>query len=319
MFPEGLELLRAECEVDHHDGDVSLPADQLQERARGCRALVTQLSDPVDGALMDAAGDSLRVIAQVAVGYDNVDVPAATERGVLVTNTPDVLTETTADLAWALMLAAARRVVEADAYVREGRFDRWKIDLFCGEDVHGRTLGIVGMGRIGRAVARRARGFGMPVLYHARGGLPPEREEELGARRVGLEELLESSDFVSLHTPLTERTRHLIGERELGRMKRAAILINTARGPVVDEAALAEALAAGRIGAAGVDVYEEEPRVHPELLELPNVVLLPHIGSASWTTRRRMCTLAAENALAVLRGWRPPDPVNPEVLEGGKR
>jgi glyoxylate reductase len=319
MFPEGLELLRAECEVDYHDGDMSLPAEQLRQRARGCQALVTQLSDPIDAALMDAADASLRVIAQVAVGYDNIDVAAATERGVVVTHTPDVLTETTADLTWALMLATARRVVEADAYLREGRFDRWKIDLFCGEDVHGKTLGIVGMGRIGQAVARRARGFGMRVLYHARSALREEREAELAASRAELGELLAGADFVTLHTPLTDETRHRIGREELGRMKRSAILINTARGPVVDESALAEALAAGRIRGAGLDVYEEEPRVHPKLCELSNVVLLPHIGSASWATRRRMCTLAAENALAVLGGRRPPNPVNPEVLEGEGR
>lgn len=314
IFREGLELLRAEARVDYHDADVSLPAEELQRRAHGCHALVSQLSDPVTGALMDAAGAGLRVIAQVAVGYDNVDVGAATERGIVVTHTPDVLTDTTADLAWALIMATARRVVEADAYLRDGRFDRWKIDLFCGEDVHHKTLGIIGMGRIGRAVARRALGFDMSLLYYDRNPAPESVEREFAASRVELDELLERSDFVSIHTPLTGQTRHLIGREELRRMKPSAILVNTSRGPVVDEEALAEALAEERISGAGLDVYEEEPRVHPDLVELERAVLLPHIGSASWATRRRMCTLAAENALAALRGRRPPNPVNPEVL-----
>jgi glyoxylate reductase len=314
VFDEALELLRAQAEVDYHDRDASLPAEELRRRAHGKQALVTQLSDPIDGSVMDAAGEDLRVIAQVAVGYDNIDVEAATRRGIVVTHTPDVLTDTTADLALALMLATARHVVAADAYLRRGEFDRWKIDLFCGEDVHHRTLGVVGMGRIGQAVARRGRGFDMEVLYHNRTRLPGEREEALGVRYADLDALLERADFVSLHTPLTPETRHLIGAAQLARMKPTAILINTARGPVVDEVALAEALALGHIGGAGLDVYEEEPAVHPRLLELPNAVLLPHIGSASWATRRRMCTLAAEDALAVLRGERPAHPLNPDVL-----
>lgn len=315
MFREGLELLRSQASVDYHDSNVPLPAEELHRRAAGCNAVVTQLADRVDAGLLDAAGPGLRVIAQVAVGYDNIDVAAATERGVVVTHTPDVLTETTADLAWALLMATARRVVEADAYVREGRFERWAMDLFCGQDVHGKTLGVVGMGRIGQAVARRARGFGMPVLYHARKRIGTQHESELGAAYADLDVLLEQADFISLHTPLTTETRHLIGPDRIARMKPTAILVNTARGPVVDEAALADALASGRIAGAGLDVYEEEPRVHPGLTELSNVVLLPHIGSASWATRRRMCSLAAENALAVLNGRRPPNPLNPEVFD----
>jgi glyoxylate reductase len=316
VFDEGLEPLReAGAQLDYHESDLSLSSKELCERARGKHALVTQLSDPISEDVIAAGGGTLRVIAQVAVGYDNIAVEAATRRGILVTHTPDVLTETTADLAWALLLATARRVVESDAFLRAGKFQRWTMDLFCGQDVYGKTLGLVGMGRIGRAVARRAKGFGMRVLYESRTRLPGETERELGAEYATRERLFAESDFVSLHVPLTPQTRHIVGREQLEAMKPEAILVNTARGPVVDEKALVEALESGAIRGAGLDVYEREPEVEPGLVELPNVVLLPHIGSASWETRRAMCGIAARDALAGLRGERPRFALNPEVLE----
>ncbi|BBL81124.1 D-glycerate dehydrogenase [Rubrobacter xylanophilus] len=287
--------------------------EDLLAAARGASGILSTVTERIDAEVMDAAGPPLRVVANMAVGYDNVDVAAATARGVVVTNTPGVLDETTADTAFLLLMAAARRLGEAERLVRSGRWRGWGPEQLTGPDVWGKTLGIVGFGRIGQAVARRARGFGMRVLYTSR-SRREEAERELGARRVELEELLRESDFVSLHVPLTPETRHLIGERELSLMKPAAVLVNTARGPVVDEAALAAALARGRIFAAGLDVYEREPEVHPALLGLENVVLAPHIGSASIETRNRMAALAAENLLAALSGQRPPNPVNPEVL-----
>jgi glyoxylate reductase len=262
----------------------------------------------VDGELMDAAGEDLRVVANMAVGYDNVDVEAAAERGVVVTNTPGVLDETTADVAFMLLLAAARRLGEGERLLRAGRWEWWGPKQLMGRDVWGKRLGIVGFGRIGQAVARRAKGFGMEILYHNR-SRKVGAEEELGARYLDLDELLESADFVSVHTPLSDETHHLIGAAELGTMNPEAIFVNTSRGPVVDEAALADALAEGRIFAAGLDVYEEEPEVHPKLLELENVVLAPHIGSASVETRDRMAALAAENIVAVLSGEEPKTPV----------
>jgi glyoxylate reductase len=248
------------------------------------------------------------VVANMAVGYDNIDVGAARERGVVVTNTPGVLDETTADVAFMLMLAAARRLGEGERLLRAGKWEWWGPKQLRGIDVWGKKLGIVGLGRIGRAVARRGRGFGMEILYHNR-SRKEVAEKELGARYLDLDDLLRESDFVSIHTPLTDATRHLIGERELGLMQDTAVLINTSRGPVVDEAALAEALEGGRIFAAGLDVYEEEPKVHPKLLELEKAVLAPHIGSATIETRDRMATLAAENLAAVLRGEKPKSPV----------
>jgi glyoxylate reductase len=257
---------------------------------------------------MQAAGEDLKVIANMAVGYDNVDLEAARERGVMVTNTPEVLDETTADTAFMLLLAAARRLGEGERIVRSGRWEAWGPKMLIGPDVWGKTLGIVGFGRIGQAMARRARGFDMEVFYTAR-SRKEDVENELGTRYAQLDELLQTSDFVSLHTPLTEETRHLIGAGELKKMKPESVLVNTSRGPIVDEGALADALAQGRIFAAGLDVYEEEPEVHPRLLELENVVLAPHIGSASIETRDKMATLAAENISAVLRGEKPKTPV----------
>src|SRR3712207_6588339 len=253
----------------------------------------------MDAEFMAAAGDNLKVIANMAVGYDNVDLEAANERGIVVTNTPEVLNETTADTAFMLMLAASRRLGEGERIVRSGRWEAWGPKMLLGPDVWGKKLGIVGFGRIGQALARRARGFDMEILYSAR-SRREEAERELDARYLELDVLLEECDFLSLHTPLTEETTHLIGAEELGRMKIEAVLVNTSRGPVVDEAALAEALAEQRIFAAGLDVYENEPEVHPKLLELENVVLAPHIGSASIETRDRMAVLAAENIVAVL-------------------
>jgi glyoxylate reductase len=276
----------------------------LLEAACGAEGVLSTVTEKIDGTFMDAAGEDLKVIANMAVGYDNVDVEAAKTRGVIVTNTPGVLDETTADVAFMLLLAAARRLGESERVLRAGRWEWWGPRLFMGPDVWGKKLGIVGLGRIGKAVARRARGFDMKILYHNR-SRREEAEEELGASYLELDELLETADFITLHTPLTDETRHLIDAPALERMKPEAVLVNTSRGPVVDEAALADALAEGRIFAAGLDVYEEEPKVHPKLLELENVVLAPHIGSGSIETRGKMAVLAAENLAAVLRGEQP--------------
>jgi glyoxylate reductase len=276
----------------------------LLEAASGAEGVLSTVTEKIDGTFMDAAGEDLKVIANMAVGYDNVDVEAAKTRGVIVTNTPGVLDETTADVAFMLLLAAARRLGESERVLRAGRWEWWGPKLFMGPDVWGKKLGVVGLGRIGQAVARRARGFGMKILYHNR-SRREEAEEELGASYLELDELLETADFITLHTPLTDETRHLIDAPALERMKPEAVLVNTSRGPVVDEAALADALAEGRIFAAGLDVYEEEPEVHPKLLELENVVLAPHIGSGSIETRGKMAVLAAENLAAVLRGEQP--------------
>lgn len=282
---------------------------ELLDAVRGASGVLSTATETMDGEAMDAAGEGLRVIANMAVGYDNVDVAAATERGVVVTNTPGVLDETTADVAFMLLLAAARRLGEGERLLRAGGWEWWGPKQLMGRDVWGKQLGIVGFGRIGQSVARRARGFGMQILYHNR-SRKEEAEQELGARYLELDELLETADFVSIHTPLTDETSHLIGAEELAKMKPEVVLVNTSRGPVVDEAALADALAEDRIFAAGLDVYEEEPTVHPKLLELENVVLAPHIGSASVETRDRMAVLAAENLVAVLRGEQPENPVD---------
>jgi glyoxylate reductase len=282
--------------------------EELLEAVDGATGILSTATEKIDGEVMDAAGGGLEVIANMAVGYDNIDVEAAKVRGIVVTNTPGVLDEATADVAFLLMLAAARRLGEGERMLRAGRWEWWGPKQLRGFDVWGKRVGIVGMGRIGLAVARRARGFGMEILYHNR-SRREDAEEELGARYLKLDDLLRESDFVSIHTPLTGDTRHLIGERELGLMKPTSVLVNTSRGPVVDEGSLADALGEGRIFAAGLDVYEEEPKVHPKLLELENVVLAPHIGSATFETRDRMATLAAENLVAVLRGEQPPTPV----------
>lgn len=317
-IPEpGWSLARQHFEVLGGEEDRALTREELLRAVRGVDALLCLLSERVDGEVMDASGGTLKVISNMAVGYDNIDIPAATARGILVTNTPGVLTDATADLTWALILAVARRVVEGDRMVREGRFQRWSPFLLLGRAVAGAVLGIVGMGRIGQAVARRATGFDMRVLYTRKSGPLPAEATPAGAcwEYCGsLEELLRQSDFVSLHVPLDETTRHLIGRRELALMKPGSFLVNTARGAVVDEEALVEALREGRLGGAGLDVYEREPDLAPGLSELANVVLLPHLGSATVETRGRMAELAVENALAYFRGTAVPHPVNPEVL-----
>ena len=310
---EVIAFARSRADVDLHAGDRPLSKVELKTRLAKRRGLVCLITDSVDAEVLAACPD-LRVVANVAVGYNNIDVAAATKSGVVVTNTPDVLTETTADFAWTLLMATARRLVEGDRYVRDGKFLQWEYMLLLGGDVHGKTLGVVGFGRIGRAVARRALGFGMRVLYQDAMAAPAEVEAELRASRVDLPTLLRESDFVSLHTPLLPETRHLINAQSLRTMKRTAYLVNAARGPVVDEAALVQALKEGWIAGAGLDVFEEEPKVHPGLVGLPNVVLAPHIASASHATRVEMARLAVDNCVSVLEGRAPITPVNPEVL-----
>lgn len=316
IFPEAREKLE-EAGVGYEINDTGkiLGKSELLERVRGKQGLIPLLNDQVDPEVMDASPD-LKVIANLAVGYDNIDVEAATERGIMVTNTPGVLTETTADLTFGLLLAAARRIPEADSYVRRGDWNGWELmQPQQGVDVHGKTLGVVGMGRIGTAVAKRGYfGFNMDVVYHSR-TRKEEIEDDLEAEFLDLDELLERSDFVSLHTPLTPDTRGMIGEEEFWKMKEDAVLVNVARGPVVDESALVEALKAGRIRGAGLDVFEEEPEVHPELKELSeSVVLAPHIGSASRETRMKIAEIGVKNAIAALEGEEPPNLINPEVL-----
>jgi glyoxylate reductase len=306
---EARALIPGEIQIDYNPGDAPWSKAELISRLEGKDGLICHIVSTVDDEVL-AAAPSLKVVANVAVGYNNVDVPAARKRGVVVTNTPDVLTETTADFAWALLMAAARRVVEADAYARSGAWTAWKWDLLWGLDVHGKTLGIVGFGRIGRAVARRAGGFGMRILYHDSVRTDAATERELRATATDLDTLLRESDFVTLHTLLSPETRHLIGERTLGIMKKTAILVNASRGPVVDEAALVRALTEGWIAGAGLDVFEEEPTIHPGLIPLRSVVLAPHIASASRDTRVAMATLAVRNCLAVLEGKPPITPVS---------
>lgn len=309
---QGLERLRDLCEVTVFPEDRNMTKEELLEIIPGQDAVITMLANPIDSEVI-GAGQKLKVIANYAVGFNNIDLAAATARGIAVVNTPDVLTAASADFAWALLLATARRVVEGDALVRAGRFAGWAPELLLGVEVHGKTLGIVGAGRIGRAVAKRARGFAMRILYHNRTRLPEDVERELGLEYADLDALLKEADFVSLHCPLTPETRHLIGERELGLMKPTAVLINTARGPVVDEGALVQALREGRIYGAGLDVFENEPALHPGLAELPNVVLAPHIASAGRETRLQMVDLVVSDVLAVLKGQRPRNLVNPEI------
>src|SRR6266540_2059937 len=319
ILPEqALDMARAKAEVDYFAHDRPMPRAELLTRLKGRQGLICVISEVINEELL-AACPELRVVSNVAVGYNNVDVAAATRRGVVITNTPDVLTDTTADFAWALLMATARRVLEGDRYVREGKWKQWEFTLLLGADIHGKTLGIVGFGRIGRAVARRALGFDMGVLYQDAVPADPATERELRASRVDLPTLLREADFVTLHTPLLTETRHLINAQSLRAMKKTAYLINASRGPVVDEAALVQALTEGWIAGAGLDVFENEPHVHPALIGLQNVVLAPHIASASHDTRLKMATLAVENCLAVLEGKTPPTPVNPEVLSAARK
>jgi glyoxylate reductase len=311
-----LDLLRGIADVALWDSeDQPVPRDVLLREVAQADGVLSLLTDRIDAEVMDAA-PRLRVVANFAVGYDNIDVPAATRRKIVVTNTPEVLTETVADFAFCLILAAARRLVEADRYTRAGRWKTWEPMLLAGQDVHHATLGLVGLGRIGSAVARRAQGFAMRVLYYdvvRRQDL----EQSLGIAYRPLDDVLREADIISVHVPLTEQTRHLIGPAQFALMKPTAVFVNTSRGPVVDQQALTDALARRRIFAAALDVFEVEPiRPDDPLLRLDNVVVAPHIASASVPTRTRMATLAAENLVAVLQGRRPPTPVNPEVLEG---
>jgi len=305
---ESIEIIPRDVTVDYNSGQTALSKTELISRLRGKDGLICHIISAIDDEVL-AAAPTVKVVANVAVGYNNIDVAAARRRGVVVTNTPDVLTETTADFAWTLLMAAARRVVEADHFARSGQWLKWEWDLLWGADIHGKTLGVVGFGRIGRAVARRALGFNMRVLYQDALRADATAERELRATRMDLEPLLAEADFVSLHTPLLPETRHLMNERTLRLMKKSAVLVNAARGPVVDEAALVRALKEGWIAGAGLDVFEEEPKVHPGLVPLKNVVLAPHIASASFDTRLAMATLAVRNCLAVLDGKPPLTPV----------
>ena len=308
-----VDKLAERCQLDLNVTPNPLPRADLLARVRDCQGLVCLLLDKIDEELLTMA-KTLKVVSNVAVGFDNFDLAAATRHGVMLTNTPGVLTDTTADFAFTLLMSAARRVAEADRYVRDGKFSEWKLDLFLGQDVHHATLGILGMGRIGLGMARRSRGFEMKVIYHDEIRAKPEVEKEYGLQYCDRDTVLREADFLSLHVPLLPTTRHLIDAKALRMMKKTAILVNTSRGPVVDENALAEALEKGEIAGAGLDVYEYEPKVHPKLMALPNVVLAPHIASASGATRTKMALLAAENCLAGLDGKTPPNLLNPDVL-----
>lgn len=309
---EGLNLLRKYCEVEVSPYDRMLTKEELLEKIQGKNAVITQLTDKVDKEFFEAAKE-VKIVANYAVGFDNIDLEEATIRGVYITNTPDVLTNATAELAWALLFATARRVVESDKFMRSGKFQGWAPMLFLGKGVTGKTLGIIGAGRIGQAFAKMAKGFDMKILYTARSP-KKEFEEETGAQYVDLDTLLKESDFVSIHVPLTPETRHLIGEKELKLMKKSAILINTGRGPVVDEKALVKALKNKDIYAAGLDVYEREPMFEEELAQLDNVVMLPHIGSATEEARRDMSIVVAQNIIDVIEGRVPRTLVNKDVL-----
>jgi glyoxylate reductase len=302
-IPEAaLEKLRAEHEVDAWAGPESISREELLRRVAGADAVVSLLTERIDAELLDAAGPQLKVV-------DNINVPACTERGVVATNTPGVLIDATADIALSLILMATRRLGEGERLIRSGEAWKWGMFFLLGSSLKGKTLGVVGMGGIGQATARRAKAFGMEIVYQSRSEIDPAVASELGARRVDLDELLAVSDVVSLHCPYGPATHHLIGAEQLAAMKDSAYLVNTARGPIVDEAALAAALRDGIIAGAGLDVYEQEPTVHPGLLDLDNVVLLPHLGSATVETRTAMAMLAADNALAVLSGNQPPAPI----------
>jgi glyoxylate reductase len=317
-IPEAaVRMLSTQCEIEVNQADRSLTKEELLAKVRGKNAVMTMLSDTIDAAVLDAAGPQCMVIANYAVGFNNIDIPAATERGIFATNTPDVLTDATADMAWALLFAVARRVVEGDRFTRAGKFKGWEPLMMLGMEVTGKTIGIIGAGRIGQAFAKRAQGFSMKILYTANKP-KPEFEAQTGATFTDRDTLLRESDFVSLHVPLTPSTRHLIGGREFRLMKKTAILINTARGPVVDEQALVQALREKRIWGAGLDVFEREPQLEPGLAELENVVIPPHLGSATIETRDRMGGLAAKNILSALAGNIPPNCLNPDAKNRGR-
>ena len=319
VFPDIVDHLRAHFEVEMNDTDDVYSPAQLVERLQGKAGALTTGSERIDAAVA-AACPQLRVVANIAVGFNNFDVPALSAAGVLATNTPDVLTETTADFGFALVMATARRLTESEHFLRAGQWNRWSLDMFAGAEVHGSTLGIIGMGRIGQGIARRAaKGFGMQVLYHNRSQLSAAMEADCGARWVDKETLLREADHVLLVVPYSPATHHTIGAAELSMMKPTATLINLARGGIVDDAALAQALKDRRIAAAGLDVFEGEPVVHPELLKVPNVVLTPHIASSTVKTRLAMANLAADNLMTYFQQGRVLTPVNPEVLTAPQR
>ncbi|ABR30753.1 glyoxylate reductase [Thermosipho melanesiensis] len=298
----GIKMLQKKFKIEVYQGEKFLTKKEMMEKVKNVDAVITQLRDPVDREFIDA-GKNLKIIANYAVGYNNIDVEYAKKKGIYVTNTPDVLTEATADIAWALILAVARKIIPADKFVREGKFEGWKPHLFLGHEIYGKTIGIIGMGRIGKAVARRAMGFGMKILYHNRKKV--DDDYKYNAKYVELETLLKESDYISIHTPLTKETYHLLDSEKLSLLKPTSILINTARGPVVDEKALYEFLREGKIAGAGFDVYENEPKLTSGLEKLDNVVLLPHIGSATYETREKMSIMVAENVIDALEGKIP--------------
>lgn len=308
---EAVNALREVHDVDLYDSAEAMSRQELLERVSGAEAIVSLLTDRVDDEVLDAAGPQLKVVANTAAGYDNIDVAACSRRGVIATNTPGVLTDATADLAFALILMATRRLGEGERLIRQGEPWKWGMSFMLGQSLQGKTLGIVGMGSIGRATAHRAKGFGMNIVYQSRSEISAEKNAGLDAQRLDLDELLATSDVVSLHCPATPQTHHLLGAEQLSMMKDTAYLVNTARGNIIDEKALATALRDRVIAGAGLDVYEEEPRVHPDLMDLDNVVLQPHLGSATVETRTAMATLAADNVLSVLRGDAPINPITP--------
>jgi glyoxylate reductase len=308
------KILNDNFDADYSRDPKGIARQELLRRVAGKDGLVCQLNETVNEELLAAAGPQLKIVATVSVGYNNIDVPACTRRKIVATNTPGVLDDTTADFAFALMLAVARRVVEGDKFVRSGQWTGWDVGHYLGSDVWGKTLGILGFGRIGKELARRAGGFKMRVIYHNRNRADAASEQEVNATFVDMDTLLRESDFISIHTPLTPDTRHLLGTEAFTKMKRSAFLINTSRGPVVDEAALNDALENKLIAGAGLDVYEHEPEVHPGLIPRQNVVLAPHLGSASVETRTKMAVVAATNVAAFFSGRQPPNPLNPEVF-----
>ena len=314
IFPEVIDRLAAHFEVESNQADELWPRDEFIRRLQGKAGVFTTGGERIDADVLKAC-PGLKICANMAVGYNNFDVPAMTAAGVLATNAPGVLTETTADMGFALLMAAARRVTESEHFLRAGKWDRWAYDMMIGQDVFGSTLGILGMGRIGQAVARRgALGFGMNVIYHNRSRLPEAEEAAVKARYVGKEELLQTADHLVLVVPYSAESHHSIGAAELALMKPTATLVNIARGGIVDDVALAKALREGRLAAAGLDVFEGEPRVHPDLLACSNVVLTPHIGSATVPTRKAMANLAVDNLIGYLTGGKPVTPLNPEVM-----
>ncbi|MFH1106465.1 MAG: D-glycerate dehydrogenase [Candidatus Micrarchaeota archaeon] len=310
-----IDKLKRRFDVDVRGEESVIEKEELLRRVKGKDGLLCILTDPVDGEVMDAAGKQLKIISNYGAGYDKIDVPAATQRGILVTNTPGALTETTADLTVGLLIAAARRIVEGDKYMRQCQYEGWGPSFFLGQEVSGTTLGIIGMGRIGRAVSRRMnKGFGMRIIYNDKTGASAEADEEFGAKHVPLDELLKESDFISIHTPLNSETSRMIGDREFALMKPAAVLVNTSRGNVIDQGALAKALKQKRIWAAALDVYEDEPRCPVELIPVQNVIIIPHIGSASEETRARMSQMAVDALADFFDGKAPKNSVNGEVL-----